>query len=162
MLMQWRPAFLVVALTTAGPAHAEEPQSLLGTWQLVSFEMVSPTTHERASVRGEHPSGFTIFTPDGRMSVLITNEGRKAPSSDQDRADLFQSMVAYTGTYRVEGNKWITKVDVAANPALLGTEQARSFRLDGDTLQETTDLMPWAIHPEKGLVQFVISYSRAK
>ena len=35
-------------------------------------------------------------------------------------------MVAYTGTYRVEGNKWITKVDVAANPALLGTEQARS------------------------------------
>lgn len=83
------------------------------------------------------------------MSVLITNEGRKPPSADQDRADLFQTMVAYTGTYRVEGNKWITKVDVAANPALVGTEHERSFQLTGDRLQESTGLRPWAIHPEK-------------
>ena len=96
------------------------------------------------------------------MSVLITNDGRKAPSTDQDRAALFQSMVAYTGTYRIEGDKWTTKVDVAANLALLGTEQERSFQLQGDQLQESTGLMAWAIHPERGMMRFVITYRRAK
>ena len=68
------------------PSVADEDHTLVGTWKVVSFEMVSPTTGERESVRGEHPSGYTIFTPKGRMSVLITNEGRKAPTTDQDRA----------------------------------------------------------------------------
>jgi len=62
---------------------------------------------------------------------MITGEGRKAPNTDQDRADLLKSMVAYTGMYRIEGDKWITKVDVSGNPAWVGTEQARFFRFDG-------------------------------
>jgi hypothetical protein len=94
------------------------------------------------------------------MMVLITNEGRKAPGTDQDRADLFQSMVSYTGTYRVEGDTWTTRVDVAANPAMVGTDQDRSFRCQDDSLQETTGLMPWALHPERGLMRFVITYRR--
>jgi hypothetical protein len=96
------------------------------------------------------------------MVVLITNEGRTAPNSDQDRANLFLSMVAYVGTYRIDGDKWTTRVDVAANPALLGTEQERSFKLEGNRLRETTGLMSWAIHPEKGMVRFVITYERAE
>ena len=71
------------------------------------------------------------------MLVLIINDGRKAPSTDQDRAALFQSMVAYIGTYRIEGDKWTTKVDVAANPALLGTGQERSFQLRCDQVEES-------------------------
>lgn len=153
---------LLLPLTLARPSLADDQQRLVGTWQLVSFEAVSPTTSERWPARGEHPSGYTIFTPEGRMSVLITNEGRKAPSTDQDRSDLFQTMVAYTGTYRVDGNKWVTRVDVAANPALVGTEQERSFQLAGEQLQESTGLMAWPIHPEKGSVRFVITYRRAK
>jgi hypothetical protein len=157
----WKIA-VVIAFAATQPSFADDPQSLVGTWKVVSFEAVSPTTGEREPARGEHPSGCTIFTPEGRMSVLITNEGRKAPSTDQDRANLFQSMVAYSGTYRIEGNKWATMVDVAANPALVGTEQERSFRLEGNQLQESTNLMPWAIHPEKGMVRFVITYRRAE
>jgi hypothetical protein len=155
-------AGLLLSLAATYPSSADDHGSVVGTWEVVSFEAVSPTTGEREPARGEHPSGYTIFTGDGRMSVLITNEGRKPPSTDQDRANLFQTMVAYTGTYRIEGNKWFTKVDVAANPALIGTEQERSFQLKGDQLQEVTGSMPWAIHPEKGLVQFVITYRRAK
>ena len=161
LLSRWNAAWLL-SLVVAQPAVAADQPSLIGTWQVVSFEAVSPSTGEHEPARGDHPSGYTIFTPEGRMSVLITNEGRKAPSTNQDRADLFQSMVAYTGTYRVEGNRWFTKVDVAANPALIGTEQGRSFQLTSDQLQESTDVMPWAIHPEKGLVKFVITYRRAK
>jgi hypothetical protein len=47
---------------------------------------------------------------------VLTGEGRKPPQNVQDRADLLNSMVAYTGMYRLEGDKWITKVDVAWNP----------------------------------------------
>ena len=162
MLMPPSRFVLVLALAVTRPCFADDHQGLVGTWEVISFEMVSPATGERQSARGRKPPGYTIFTPDGRMSVLITNEGRKAPSTDQDRADLFQSMVAYVGRYRIEGDKRTTKVDVAANPALVGTEQERTFRLEGDQLQETTGLMPWVMHPEKGMVRFVIIYRRAK
>ena len=47
---------------------------------------------------------------------VLTGEGRKAAKTIQDRAELLNSLVAYTGMYRVEGDKWITKVDVAWNP----------------------------------------------
>jgi hypothetical protein len=36
------------------------------------------------------------------------SEGREAPKTDQDRSELYKSMFAYTGTYRVEGDKVIT------------------------------------------------------
>ncbi len=88
---------------------------------MVSFEMESQATGESEMPRGKTPAGFIIFTPDGRMMVVLTDEGRKAPKDDQDRADLFKTMIAYTGMYRIEGDRWITKVDVAANPALVGT-----------------------------------------
>jgi len=151
---------LLAALAAARPSLATERSCVVGTWEVVSYEMVSPATGTQEAVRGDKPPGYTIFTPDGRMMVLITNEGRKAPGTDQDRADLFQSMVSYTGTYRVEGDTWTTRVDVAANPAMVGTDQDRSFRCQDDSLQETTGLMPWALHPERGLMRFVITYRR--
>ena len=153
---------LLLALAAVRPCVADDRERLIGIWEVVSYEMVLPTTDERQKVRGEHPSGYLIFTPEGRMSGLLTNEGRKPANTDQGRADLFQSMVAYTGKYRVEGGRWITKVDVAADPAMVGTEQERSFRLEDDKLQETTPLMQWALHPEIGKVRFVITYRRAR
>ena len=81
---------------------------------------------------------------------VLTGEGRKAAKTVQDRAELLNSLVAYTGMYRVEGGKWITKVDVAWNPEWIGTEQIRSFTVDGKRLRVAA---PWGIRPnwpEKG------------
>jgi hypothetical protein len=72
---------------------------------------------------------------------------------------LFNSMVAYTGSYRVDGDKWVTRVDVSANPAWVGTEQTRSFRVTGDRLQEMT---AWAPRPDNSVARAVITYERAK
>src|SRR5207249_6818262 len=41
---------------------------------------------------------------------------------------LLNTLVAYTGTYRLEGDEWITNVDVAWNPEWVGTEQKRFFK----------------------------------
>jgi hypothetical protein len=71
-------------------------------------------------------------------------------------------LVAYTGTYRIEGDKWITKVDVAWNPEWVGTEQARSFKLDGERLQVLT---PWRVMPnwaDKEMTRSIITFERAK
>jgi hypothetical protein len=51
-------------------------------------------------------------------------------------------MIAYTGKWRVEGDKFITKVDVAWNPALVGTEQVRFWRLKSGKLRITTAPLP--------------------
>ena len=78
---------------------------------------------------------------------------------DQDRASLLSSLVAYAGTFRVEGDKWITTVDVSANPAWVGMEQARSLRVTGDRLQEIT---AWAARPDNRVARAVITYDRVK
>ena len=127
-------------LIAVQPSFADDPAPIVGIWRLVSFEREYQATGEREDTRGKNPTGYIIFTPEGRMAVVITNEGRKAPNTDQDRAGLFNSLVAYTGRYRVDGDKWITTVDVSANPALVGTEQTRSFRVTGDRLQEMNGL----------------------
>ena len=150
---------LALFLVAVQPSFADDRAKILGIWRLVSFEVEFQATGQREHIRGKNPTGFIIFTPEGRMMVVLTNEGRKAPKTDQDRADLFNAMVAYTGMYRIEGDKWITKVDVSGNPALVGTEQARFFRVDGDRLQEMTT---WTPRLEKGMGRTVITWERAK
>ena len=159
-MVKFKQLVIAALFLMAGPSSfADDGGKLLGVWRLVSFEAEYQATGEREHVRGKNPTGFIIFTREGRMMVVLTNEGRKAPKTDQDRAGLFNAMVAYTGTYRIEGDKWITKVDVAANPALVGTEQARFFRLDGDRLQEITQ---WSVRPEKGMGRTGINWERVK
>ena len=69
------------------------------------------------------------------MMVIVTAEGRKAPNTEKERAALLDSMFAVTGIYRVEGNRFITKIDVAGQPARVGAESEYSFRFEGDRLQ---------------------------
>ncbi len=125
------------------------------------FEFALPILRasEREYPMGKAPTGYILFLPEGRMAVLITAEGRKAPATEQDRAGLFNTLVAYTGAYRVEGDKWITTVDVSANPAWVGTDQTRSFRITGNRLQEVT---AWAARPDDRMARAVITYERVK
>ena len=53
---------------------------------------------------------------EGRVMFILTGEGRKPAKTAEERADLLGTLVAYTGTYRIEGDRWIIKVDVAWNP----------------------------------------------
>jgi len=54
---------------------------------------------------GKSPTGYILFMPEGRMAVVITGDGRKAPTTDQDCVELYNPLVAYTGKYRVDGDK---------------------------------------------------------
>ena len=48
-------------------------------------------------------------------TAVVTADGRKVPATDAERADALRSMIAYTGRYRVEEGKVVTRVEAAWN-----------------------------------------------
>lgn len=157
-MQKWLTALVLVCLV-AQPSFSGDLAPVVGVWKLVSFEREYQAGGEREYPMGKAPTGYILFLPEGRMTVVITGEGRTAPTTDQDRAGLYNTLVAYTGRYRVDGDKWITTLDVSANPAWVGTEQTRSFRVAGDRLQEMTS---WVARPDGRMARALITYERAK
>lgn len=119
-------------------------EALVGTWRLVSCFMEDVETKERKPVWGKHPNGFIVLTAGGRWIVIQTAEGRKAPLTDEDYAAAFRSMLAYSGTYRTEGNKILISVDIAWDESWIGTEQVRYYRIEGDRLHIEAAPQPYA------------------
>jgi hypothetical protein len=153
------PSLMLVACLAVPAALADDAGRLAGGWRLLSYEMEVQSSGVKETPMGANPAGYIQFSADGRMSVVVTGEGRKPAATDADRAELFKTLVAYAGTYRVQGDRWITKVEVAHNPAWVGGEQARTFRLEADRLVELTALVN---RPDKGPVRFVLTWTRAK
>ena len=151
---------LFLLLIAVPPCTADVFGPIEGTWRIVSFEREYQDTGECECPRGKAPTGYILFLPDGRMAMLITDEGRKAPTTDQDRAGLFNSLVAYTGLYSyVDSIIWIIEVDVSANPALVGKQQMLFLQITNDRLQEITE---WEVGPDKRMARNVITYKRVK
>jgi hypothetical protein len=153
---------LFAIFVAAQPSFADDRSKVLGIWKLVSYEVETQATGQKGPVMGEHPTGYVAFLPEGRVFFVLTGEARKPAKTDQDRADLLNTLVAYSGTYHVEGDKWITKVDVAWNPEWVGTEQSRSFKVDGDQLQVLT---PWRVMPnwaDKGMTRSIVTFERTR
>jgi len=123
------------------------PNPLVGTWKVVSFQFEFEGTDERRNVYDEHPTGFIIIAADGRMMTVVT-AGNRTP--DAAPGVLFDSMTAYSGRYRLQGDDcFITTVDSAWHPAWVGTEQTRFFKLDGDTLSITSPLQQHPKFPDR-------------
>ncbi len=112
--------------------HAQEPP-LIGNWKLVALQSIvdedAPTEHF-----GARPKGYLILTREGRMAAVLTSDTRKVANTDSERAELFKSMMAYSGKYRVEGNEFVTTVDVSWNEAWNGTEQRRHWKIEDGKL----------------------------
>ena len=81
--------------------------------------------------------------------AITTADNRKAGPGDAERAALHKSMLAYTGKYRIEGNDFITTVDVSWNEIWNGTEQRRHFKIEGDKLFIESAPAPSILFPGK-------------
>jgi hypothetical protein len=153
---------LFVTVLAVQPGLAAEDSQVHGLWKLVSYEVEIQATGQKEMVMGQNPTGYVMFTPEGRVFFIFTGDGRKPAKTVQERADLLSTLVAYTGTYRIEGDKWVTKVEVAWNPEWVGTEQTRFFKVEGSRL---TILTPWRIMPnwpDKGMQRSIVTLERAK
>ena len=154
----------VSLLLAALPARADDKsdrEKIVGTWKLVSVLYEDAQTKERWSVLGEHPKGSQIATREGRWLALVTAEGRKVPQTDAERAAALRTMISYTGRYRLEDGKVITRVEAAWNEAWVGTEQVRAYRFDGDRLHLESPPQP---HPNLAgrMVRVIVTWEREK
>jgi hypothetical protein len=131
----------------------------LGTWKLKSVVRELLPTGEKHSLLGEHPSGCTGYSADGRMYLIITADNRLKPHdvapTDEERVTLHRTMVAYAGTYSVEGEKVTHHVDISWNQAWNGTDLIRFYKLEGNTLTTKTAPAKSAIDGRHGQVVLV-------
>jgi Lipocalin-like domain len=144
------------------PSHAADSKALVGVWQLISYQTEFQDGSPKRAMFGEHPTGYIIFTREGRLMAVIEAEGRKTPTTDLDRADLLKTLVAYSGTYRIEGNQWIASIDTAWNPAWDGTDQVRSFLIVGNRLTVTSTWQAAVNFPGAALSRGTVLFERVK
>ncbi len=78
------------------------------------------------------------------MMMLVVKEQRAAPPepekmTEQQRADLFKTMIAYAGTYTFDGKALTCHLDVTWNQAWTGTDIVRHVTLEASKLILTAD-----------------------
>src|SRR3974390_2202599 len=100
-----RLLLLCAFLLVASPLHAADSGNIVGTWKLVSVVYEDAVTKERTPVLGEHPRGYQIATADGLWLALVTADNRPIPKTTEERARALQTMISYSGRYRVEDGK---------------------------------------------------------
>jgi hypothetical protein len=127
-----------------------DKENLYGTWRLVSDVRQDVETGAMTDNFGKHPQGFLSYARDGRMSAIEVAEQRPQPPdlaklSDEDRAALFRTMLAYAGTFSFDGKVVTHHVDISWNNNWTGTNQLRNARLEGDRLYITTNPQPSTI-----------------
>jgi hypothetical protein len=142
------------------PSELRDADRIVGTWKLVSVVYEDALSKERTPVLGEHPKGRQIATADGRWLALVTADGRKVPQTDAERAQALRTMIAYTGRYRVEDGKVITRVEAAWNEAWVGGDQVRFVRFEGDRLLHIES--PPMPHPNVNgrVVRVIVTWER--
>jgi len=152
---------LALVATAARADDAELKQKIVGAWKLVSVVYEDQESKARTPVYGEHTRGRQIATADGLWLALVTAEGRTVPKTDEERAQALRTMIAYTGRYRVEDGKVVTKVEAAWNEGWVGGEQTRFIRFEDDSLIIESPPMPQPNH-HKRVVRGIVIWDREK
>jgi hypothetical protein len=129
---------LLCLVSAQGPAYCDDKDKLVGSWRLVGFKVQANDTKELKDALGPYPRGRLILTANGYVTNYRVADGRKPAETDGERAQLLRTMAAWTGRYRVEGNKLIVTTDSAWNEEGTGRELPRSFVIEGNRLTLTT------------------------
>jgi hypothetical protein len=134
-------------MSQARPVKSVE--ELYGTWRLVSWTRQLLETGETVEAFGKAPCGFLNYGRDGRVFFIMTKENRPKPDdltklTDAERAELYNTMVAYAGTFTFDGKVATCEVDVSWNEIWTGTAQVRNVRFEGDRLI-------WSTNPQTGI-----------
>jgi hypothetical protein len=141
--------FFVVILGLLVPSLCLAQQLTVGTYKIVSYAI--EIDGQPREIFGKSPPGYAIITPT-RIAFVITAQDRKFGTSVEEKAALWDSMIAYTGSYRVDGDRLITSVDTSWNENWNGTQQVRIWQAQGSRLTLTSVPAPYARDPSKIIV----------
>jgi hypothetical protein len=135
---------LILVLVMVTPSLAQ--QSLVGTYKIISQEVVVDGTPTYPM--GNVPRGYLIITPT-RAVLFFTGENRKFGTSAADKAALLDTLVAWSGTYRIEGSKILFSVDSSWTEVFTGRVEVRNFTLSGNRLTLRGEPAPHPRDPSK-------------
>jgi hypothetical protein len=120
---------------------------LVGTWRLVSFAFRSADGRFSYPF-GEDALGYLIYTADGYMAASLMAADRPAFGSadtrggtTEEKAAAWDTYVSYCGPYTLEDGRVVHHAELSLIPGLSGSDQMRSYALDGDTLTISTPPM---------------------
>jgi len=118
---------------------ANNESMLWGSWRMRSWMTENVRTGERSDGLGADPRSFIHYLPDGRMMVLVLRNDRTTPAglvpTPQEKVALYDSMVAYAGTYTFAGDRVLHHIDMSWNQSWTGSEQTRFCHFDGAMLR---------------------------
>lgn len=135
----------LVWLSFSSTLFAQSQNRLVGTWRLVSVESTSLNGAKNLTAFGPHPTGFATFTEDGRMSLIMSDDGRK-PLSVVDRvsapmperAEAFATFVAYAGRYTVDHDTLVFHVEASSIQNWVNTDLTRALNFDNNRMSLKT------------------------
>lgn len=128
----------VLLLLLAAPAAAAPAANpLVGTW-ILDAVVDTPEGGEPVYSLGRHPVGQIIFSADGHVAVELMRDPAGGAAANPDARDGggAPDYISYFGTYSYDpaGPTWTTHVVGGNVAAYVGTDQSRSFRIEGDRL----------------------------
>ena len=155
-----RFALLGIITCIVSISHAAAQETLEGTWKLISSKRTNQATGVTTDTFGTNPQGFIMYSRDGHMMVLLTQTGRPRADSiekmtDQQREQLYSSMIAYAGTYKFDGKTIEHHIDISWNELWSGTVQVRDVKKDGNRLIYTTRPAPSPVDGSMGFATLV-------
>jgi hypothetical protein len=111
---------------------------VVGTWRMLSWKREFVETGDQIDSLGPDPIGFVTYTADGRVHAIVVRNDREkplpTPPSDADKIRLFDSMLAYSGSYELMDDWVVHRPDASWNQIWTGTDQVRYFKFDGGRL----------------------------
>jgi hypothetical protein len=132
---------------------------LAGTWDLVDFISRDPDGTETTPFG--RALGRLMYDPHGHMAGQIMRPGRAAVGRGDDAPQqaraAFEGYIAYYGSYEVSADGALVthRVTGSLNPAIVGTEQVRRMRLEGDRLVLEADF-----RTSRGIVVQTLTWRR--
>jgi hypothetical protein len=137
------PALVAFGLALASGEAASQPfgDQIVGLWKLTSNTTKNVATGAMEKLAGEHPLGYQLFTKSEHMMFIQTAENRKPPAgttaTDAERVAWFKTLVAYAGSYKVEGAKVLIHFETNATPGI--PDRSYTPEISGKKLTLTAD-----------------------
>ena len=124
--------------------------ALVGAWRLLSLRHVRPDGSTEYPL-GPDAIGQIVYTASGRMSAQLMRPGqprfeagRAGQATDREAATAFHNFASYYGSFRIdaEAGAVVHEVEGSSFPNMIGTDQVRYYRIEGDRLDLEADSPP--------------------
>ncbi|MGC1265385.1 MAG: lipocalin-like domain-containing protein [Candidatus Acidiferrum sp.] len=133
--------------------------NLAGAWKLVSASASTASGERADSSFGPSPMGTLLYTPEGRMAVMVSNGGRKLLPADpflasvEERAEAFTTFFAYAGGYTLAGDKVIHHVEISSLQSFVGMDLVRLIKFQLNRISLVSP--PMSINGETQILELV-------